>query len=247
MSQPPVPAKPSIPDTPDFAHAARNYALSSDLAKLCLPSEYRDSNRVLAWVNSICFLFLLIGLVGLKAPKIGVRPLSEPQDIVPVVFTPPEEQPKVQPEVKQDEPEPQDQPLDTPQVATVVAAADPSTVAFAVPVQGAVFVAPARFATAPPPINTALPKPTNFDPNASSAGTFPPPAYPGIAIRNRYQGTATIEIFVDPSGAVTSAKVLKSSGYQALDEAALQVVKSRWRFKPGGARDLVWDCTFELK
>src|SRR5205807_3794698 len=131
-----------------------------------------------AWVDSICLLFLLIGLVGLKAPKVVTKPLAQPQDSVPVIFTPPEEQPKVQPEVKQDEPEPQEQPLDTPQVAMVVAAADPSTVAFAVPVQGAVAIAPARFATAPPPVNTAPPTPTKFDPNAS-AGTFPPPSYPG--------------------------------------------------------------------
>lgn len=247
MSETSLPADPSILGSPAVAHSTRNYELSSDLARLCLPSEYRDSNRVLAWVNSICFLFLLIGLVGLKAPKVVQRPLSEPQEIVPVVFTPPEEQPKVQPEVKQDEPEPQDKPLDTPQVAMVVAAADPSQVAFAVPVEGAVAIAPARFATAPPPINTAPPKPTKFDPNASGEGAFPPPAYPGIAIRNRYQGTPTIEILVDPSGAVTSAKVVKSSGYPVLDEAAMQVVKNRWRFNPGAARDLVWDCTFILK
>ncbi len=246
MSDTSVPAGPSIPGSPSFARGRQNYALSDDLARLCLPYEYRDSNRFLAWVNSICFLFLLIGLVGLKAPKIVIKPLSQPQEIVPVVFTPPEEQPKVQPEVKQDEPEPQDKPLETPEVATVVAAADPSSVAFAVPVEGAVAIAPARFATAPPPINTAPPKPTKFDPNAN-AGTFPPPNYPGIAIRNRYQGTATIEILVDPAGSVTSTKVLKSSGYPVLDEAAMQVVKSQWRFKAGTARDLVWDCTFELK
>jgi len=245
MSDTSVPAGPSIPGSPSFARGRQNYALSDDLARLCLPYEYRDSNRFLAWVNSICFLFLLIGLVGLKAPKIVIKPLSQPQEIVPVVFTPPEEQPK-QPEVKQDEPEPQEQPLDTPQVATVVAAADPSTVAFAVPVEGAVTVVPARFATAPPPINTAPPKPTKFDPDAT-AGDFPKPAYPGIAQRNKYQGTATIEILVDSSGRVTSTKVLKSSGYPVLDEAAMQTVKTQWRFKPGGTRNLVWDCTFELK
>src|SRR6266850_4620383 len=202
MSDTSVPSGPSIPGSPPYARGNQNYALSDDLARLCLPSEYRDSNRFLAWVNSICFLFLLIGLVGLKAPRIVIKPLSQPQEIVPVVFTPPEEQPK-QPEVKQDEPEPQEQPLDTPQVATVVAAADPSTVAFAVPVEGAVTVVPARFATAPPPINTAPPKPTKFDPDAT-AGDFPKPAYPGIAQRNKYQGTATIEILVDSSGRVTS-------------------------------------------
>jgi protein TonB len=247
MSESSVPADPSVLGSPSFGNTPRNYTLSSDLARLCLPSEYRDSNRVLAWVNSICLLFLLIGLVGLRPPKVIQKPLSEPQEIVPVVFTPPEEQPKNEPEVKQDEPEPKEQPLDTPQVAVVVAAADPSTVAFAVPVQGAVAIAPARFATAPPPIDSAPPKPTKFDPNAATDGKFPPPVYPAIARRNRYQGKTTIELLVDTAGTITSAKVLKSSGYPVLDEAALQAVKGQWRPAPGPARDLVWECTFKLE
>ena len=230
-----------------FSQAAGNYTLSSDLARLCLPTEYQDTTRVLAWVNSICFLFMLIGLVGLKAPRIVERPLTPLTEVVPVIFTPPEEQPKPQPEVKQDEPEPQDKPLDTPQVAVVVAAADASQVAFAVPVQGAVAISSARFATPPPPLNIAPPKPTRFDPNASQGGTYPPPSYPSIAIRNRYQGTATIEIMVDASGVIVSAKLVKSSGYPILDEAALQVVKTRWHPPPGAAHDWLWDCTFELK
>jgi TonB family protein len=246
MSETSVPADPSVLGSPAFGHRSRNYTLSSDLAKLCLPSEYRDSNRLLAWVNSICLLFLLIGLVGLKAPKVVVRPLSEPQEVVPVVFTPPEEQPKIQPEAKQDEPEP-DKPLDTPQVATVVAAADPSTVAFAVPVEGAVVVAPARFATAPPPINTAPPKPTFFDPNANSGGNTPPPEYPIQAQRRGYQGTVTIEFIVDGSGAITSAKVQKGSGYPVLDEAALRTVKDRWRFPPGQPRYYYVPLVFNLQ
>jgi hypothetical protein len=50
------------------AGGSHDYALSSDLARLSLPAEYVDSYRNLAWTNSICFLFLVIGLIGLKAP-----------------------------------------------------------------------------------------------------------------------------------------------------------------------------------
>ena len=53
------------------------YRLSDDLAKLCLPSEYKDATRTLAWVNSICLLFLVIGFIGIKQPIIVSRPLSE--------------------------------------------------------------------------------------------------------------------------------------------------------------------------
>ena len=226
---------------------AFKYALSDDLAKMCLPAEFKEPYRNLAWANSICFLFLVIGLVGVKAPRIVERPLTEVQETVPVTFTPPEEQPRQEPEVKQDEPEPQET-LDTPQVAPIVAAEPSSAIAFSVPVKGAVAMASApRYAT-PPPIGNHVPSaPVKFNPNATDGGTYPEPRYPGYALRNRNQGTVTVEILVEPSGAVSEAKVLKTSGFTILDEAAVEVVKSRWRFPPGSKRDYVWDCTFKLE
>ncbi len=234
--------------SPAVAGGGRTYELSSDLSRLCLPTEFKEPHRRLAWVNSICFLFLVIGLVGLKPPKVVVKPLSKIEEPVPVVFTPPPEQPKVQPDVQQEQPpDQQDTPVDTPQVVTVVAAADASSVAFAVPVQGAVAVADARYATPPPPVDYKPPQPTKFDPNAAVGGSYPPPNYPYSAVRDRSQGTVYIEIMVDAAGKVTSAKVDRSSGYSSLDEAALSVVKNRWRFPPGKAQWLIWPCQFVLQ
>jgi protein TonB len=209
--------------------------LSDDLARLCLPQEFRDSYRILAWVDSICFLFLLIGLVGLRPPKIVERPLNQPNDVIPVVFTPPEEPPKTEPEVKPDEQQqPQDTPEETPQVVAVVAVADSANVAFAVPVQGAVAVAAeARLATPPPPVTHVVSKPTQFNSSAMGGGTFPGPDYPGSARRNHLEGTVVVEFTVDSSGALTSVKLQKSSGHPVLDEAAVAVIKQRWRFPPG--------------
>ncbi len=237
----------TVPAQTTFAAGEGNtpgYRLSDDLARLCLPAEYKDAYRTLAWVNSICLLFLVIGLIGLKAPKIVVRPLSEIAEPVAVELPAPQEQPPVQTETPPEE-VPPDVPMEAPQVATVVAAADPSQVAFAVPVVGAVAVKEARFATPPPPANTVL-QPTRFNPNAASGGSFPPPEYPGIALRNHYQGMVTVEIMVNTAGAITSVNVRKSSGYPALDEAAMTVVKTRWKFPPGPDRYLSWDCTFRL-
>jgi periplasmic protein TonB len=230
------------------AGGSHDYALSSDLARLSLPAEYVDSYRNLAWTNSICFLFLVIGLIGLKAPKVLHKPLVEVTEAAPVIFTPPEDQPKPEPEVQPDEPTPQDAPIETPQVVTMVAPAD-APVAFSVPVQGAVVVAKeARFATPPPPVAHAPAAPTTFDPR-TAAGSFPDPVYPPLAQAHQYQGTATIEIFVDANGKVTSAKVQKSSGFTILDDAALKTVKERWRFKGTGAPQgpLIWPCIFQLK
>ena len=225
--------------------SGRGYQLSDDLARLCLPSEYKDACRTLAWVNSICFLFLVVGLVGLKSPKIIVRPLSEIAEPLPIELPAPVDQPPVQTEVPPEE-TPPDTPVEAPQVATIVAAADPASVAFAVPVVGAVAVKEARFATPPPPGGNMVLQPTRFNPNAGSGGTFPDPKYPGIAERNHWEGVVTIEMMVDEAGIVTSAKVRKSSGFPVLDEAALKVVKTQWKFPPGPNRYLSWDCTFKF-
>src|SRR5438093_11445700 len=91
-----------------FGESLGRYQLSDELARLCLPAEYKDSYRTLAWVNSICFLFLLIGVVGLRPPKVVERPVNPPSEPVPVVFTPPEEQPKSAPQPKPDEPQPEE-------------------------------------------------------------------------------------------------------------------------------------------
>ncbi len=249
MSDSLVPAGSSAVANAPSAGAAHDYALSSDLAKLSLPAEYIDSYRNLAWTNSICFLFLVIGLIGLKAPKVIHKQLIQVTESAPVIFTPPEDQPKPEPEVQPDEPAPQDAPVETPQVVTVAAPAD-AQVAFAVPVQGAVVVAKeARLASPPPPVTHAPPAgPTKFDPNASHAGSFPPPDYPTLAQTHQYQGTATIEIQVDEAGKKTSVKVRKSSGYTILDEAALKIVRDRWRFNPTGTNQfLLWDCIFQLQ
>lgn len=248
MSEPSVPAQ-SYAIGSSLEARPQEYQLSDDLARLCLPQEFKDSYRRLAWVNSICALFLIVGLVGLKPPKVIHKPLTEVTEVVPVIFTPPEEPPKVEPEVKPDEPDqPQNTTEDTPQVMTVVAAADPTSVAFAVPVQGAVAVAAAaHLATPPPPVTHAPPTATKFNPAVADGGSYPPPQYPGVALRNHYQGTVTIEIVVDPSGKITVAKVQKSSGSPALDEAALDAVKNRWRFPPGNERYYYWPCVFQLQ
>jgi protein TonB len=222
------------------------YQLSDDLARLCLPAEFKDDYRNLAWVNSICFLFLVIGLVGIKPMKIVERPLSEIVEPVAVELPAPQEQPQAQPEAQPEE-TPQETPTETPQVAAVVAAADPSSVAFSVPVVGAVAVKEARFATPPPPVNYTPPKLTRFDPNTAKGGSFPAPDYPGIALRNQWQGTPTVEIHVDPSGAITSVVLKRSSGFPALDQAALNIVKNSWKFPPGQERYLSWDCIFKMQ
>ncbi len=60
----------------------------------------------------------------------------------------------------------------------------------------------------------------------------PPPAYPTLARRREQQGTVTVRVLVGADGSVERAEVADSSGFDALDAAALETVRSRWRFVP---------------
>ena len=214
----------------------RDYSLSDDLARLCLPQEFKDSNRKLAWANSICSLFLLVGIVGLKAPRIMVRPVNEPVEVIPVIFTPPEDQTPAEPQPRSDEPPPpSDAMVDSPVVATVVAA-DASSVAFAVPVKGPVILAPARFAAPPPALQTAPPKPTRFDPNGATGGSYPEPSYPREELLAHHEGTVVIYVVVEPDGSPGSVTVKDGSGHPGLDRHAVQYIKTRWHWPPGETR-----------
>ena len=48
----------------DANRTAPGYELKDELARLCLPQANRDANLKLAWVNSVCILFLLIGILA---------------------------------------------------------------------------------------------------------------------------------------------------------------------------------------
>src|SRR5437763_13722997 len=172
---------------------ASGYALHSDLAQFCLPAATRDANRKLAYVNSICLLFLVVGLAGLNPPKIEQRVPEPIQEFVPVEIVQPPEPPKTEPQLQQDPEQQPDKPVDMPQIATVVAA-DPSQVKFAVPVEGPVDFAPAKFDQAPPP---APPKPasrTVVKMTGAEGGSHPEPSYQRAALEQRQQGTVTVNM-----------------------------------------------------
>jgi len=234
--------------SPGFGGSTQGYQLSDDLARLCLPSEFKDSYRTLAWVNSICLAFLLIGIIGLRPPKIVERPVTPPQEIVPVVFTPPEEQQKPQPVVKEEEPkeEQEEAPVEAPPIPTVVAANTPK-VAFSIPVEGPVVLAPITRA-APPPV---APRPVQQGPTVFTGkeenGTFPQPSYPPEAAQQRMQGTVTNLVVVDASGVPSRIDVVSSSGHYVLDDYSKQWIKRRWRWLPGETRSYLVPFTWQLQ
>jgi protein TonB len=79
------------------------------------------------------------------------------------------------------------------------------------------------------------------DPNSIAHADYarnPPPAYPAIARRRAQQGTVTVSVLVGADGSVERAEVADSSGFDTLDDAALETVRSRWRFVPARHRGL---------
>lgn len=63
-----------------------------------------------------------------------------------------------------------------------------------------------------------------------------PPAYPPAEEKLRHGGRVHLQVSVDETGGVADVRVLKSTGYAALDEAALQAVKG-WEFTPAKDAD----------
>ncbi len=53
------------------------------------------------------------------------------------------------------------------------------------------------------------------------------PYYPAMAMRMNQQGAVTVDVGVSPQGAVTDVRVVKSSGFDALDDAAVNCAKER--------------------
>ena len=210
--------------------------LKSELARLCLPAATRDADRKFAWLNSICLLFLLIGLFG-KPASIHIKPLPPPEVILPaiiepVITPPPTTVQELQPEEKQPE----------EQVASQVIAVVPDSpdIHFSVPTIGNLLV-PAALAVAPPLL--PLKPPAAITQMASKAvlaldstgsgGARPKPPYPRLALEHGQQGVVALLITADATGNITLVEVKASSGYPLLDRSTLDFVKRRWTAPPG--------------
>src|SRR5580704_12826386 len=68
-------------------------------------------------------------------------------------------------------------------------------------------------------------------PHVDTSGANMQPAYPSTAVANAEQGTVGVDVLVDTSGKASHPKLVKSSGYDDLDNAALAAVLT-WKFVP---------------
>ncbi len=117
-----------------------------------------------------------------------------------------------------------------PETAPSVAQAEPEHTAEAPPAPSPPSAAPPQVAPAPPPTQTAaLPV---IPPQAVGGATGNrKPDYPAEARRRSLQGRVVLHVDVSPDGKATNVRVLTSSGYSLLDQAAIAAVQ-QWNFIP---------------
>src|SRR5208282_4572351 len=72
----------------DANRISPGYELKDELARFCLPPVNRDRNQQLAWVNSVCILFLLIGIAGARRGVIAIKPVPPIREEIPIVIQP---------------------------------------------------------------------------------------------------------------------------------------------------------------
>ncbi|OJT95265.1 MAG: hypothetical protein BGN82_01440 [Alphaproteobacteria bacterium 65-7] len=82
---------------------------------------------------------------------------------------------------------------------------------------------------APPPAAPSAPSNTRLEPIRS---TFTLPPYPDISKRLNEQGTTVLKLLIGTDGRIKDASVQTSSGSERLDQAAVDWVKARYRYRP---------------
>ena len=90
----------------------------------------------------------------------------------------------------------------------------------------------------------ASPAPARIELPSSSADYLnnPRPAYPGLSKRLGEEGKVVLRVLIEADGSASKAEIRSSSGYDRLDQAALQTVL-RWRYLPGkrgGVAEAMW-------
>jgi TonB family protein len=201
----------------DANRTAPGYELKNELARLCLSTARREPERKLAWVNSVCLLFLLIGILGARQGVIAIKPVPPIREEVPVVVQPAVLPPQaVAPEPVQAEQNNQ------PRVLVVLPNAP--NVNFGVPTVGTL-VADAALASAP----QAAPVRIGSLNNTGAGGERPEPPYPPIAEQTGEQGTMVLVLTGDDAGNVISVEMKTSSGFPLLDRATVDFIKRHWR------------------
>ncbi len=234
----------SPPHSPGGALPA--YQLDSALALAGLAAAEPETERRLAWLNSVCILFLLIGIFGSKPASVRIPPLPPIEEASAAIVEPLPPPPELQHD-QQTQEQNNEQQVDTPQV--VVVTPEAPTINFSVPTIGNLVV-PTAIAQPPPaiPLKEVAPlqaKPMTLD-TTGSGGDRPQPPYPKIALEHGQQGSVTLRLTVDDAGLISTIAILQSSGSAILDRNAMDFVKRHW-IVPPRKETRIYEATINYK
>lgn len=199
---------------------------------------------------------LLTGLLGF------LLPYPRPQSVVTEPELPPVEAIEVElsnesvarpddapPPVDLSEPIPEAPPLDAPPPVQVAKLTD--AVAFALPTDALAEVVELSHASfsrvAPDTAHQPAPPPVQSLTFGRGEGNQPAPRYPRRAVREGQEGSVTVVFTVNERGSVVAAQLARGCPWPLLNEAALEVIRERWRFPSGGARRYEINIHFELR
>jgi protein TonB len=191
-----------------------------------------DGSRKLAWVNSICLMFLIAGIAGTRLAKMRDPALAPMQEAVPAIL-----EPAPPPPVTQDQQRQEERPEEKPQAPQVVVVTpDAPSIQFSVPTVGNL-VSPNPIAATPPLEPMQAPAPLHALPmrieTTGGGGERPAPPYPQIALQQGQQGSVTLSIRADGAGHALDAETKQSSGSSVLDRSAIDYVKKHWLLPRG--------------
>ena len=226
----------------DANRTSPGYELKSDLARYCLPAADGEGNFKLAWVNSVCILFLIIGIAGARRGIIAIKPVAPIREVVPIVVMPQAIPPQVVVPQKKEQVQNRNE-----QPRVLVALPTAPNVNFSVPTIGTL-ASSSAFATAPP-LNPLEPSTqVSSIGNTGTGGDRPEPPYPQLAMQSGEQGTIVLLLNGDAAGNVSSITVKESSGFPFLDQATVEFIKNHWHLPTNtGARIFQTSIIYKLQ
>jgi len=202
---------------------------------------------------------LLLHVLALWALQSGLllRVWQEAEILVPVAqlaeLPPPPKPPVVEPP-KPVKPTPQTTPLvppppiPAPTPAAPVAVPAPLAVADAPPAANAPTGTPTpRAAPVVVAAPVAAPAPVKVELPSSDANYLhnPVPVYPAASERRRESGLVLLSVLVDAEGRAKAVSIKTSSGFERLDQSALQAVTG-WTFVPGKRNGVPVEMTVDV-
>lgn len=224
-----VPAQPlpSLPQTMS-RQTSRRIAVVSTVVGLHLAAVWALQSGLLRRAAELVIpVQVMAELIEAPQPQIPPAPPSPPRAAPAPAPRPVAPAPAPRPEpVVARSPEPSSlAPQVAPEPAAPVAAPAPA-------------VAPAPPAPAAPPAPPAVVLPSTQADYLNN----PRPPYPPLSRRLGEQGKVVLRVFIETDGTASRAEVRSSSGFERLDQAALQTVL-RWRYVPGkrgGTPEAMW-------